>query len=441
MINIVKVGGSTLRTQQDFVHLVERLRAIGEVPTVVVLSALPQVTRQLERAALIAERGDLQTATELVRSVAAQHRQLAQTLIGEAHTTRAFELLVDELEQRILRALQGTVLTGELTPRTLDRITSTGERMALHLVHHVLQEHGLESITVPGTDLIVTSDVHGNATPLYWQTTEAVQRRLMPLLEPGTIVLTEGFVGATADGHVTTMGKESSTLTAALLATITGATTLVFYTPVAGIHSVDPLLVPSAQPIRSLTYDHAEALAYAGLKLLYPTMIAPLRERNIELHIAALNPRALSQTNIGAVSVPDDAFVMIVEMLHGVELSRDNYRRALTDGWQHYGIATDYGAHITTGARDSEIATLDHLGVPYRSLGECWQIRVWAYARQLCVHQHIGRTIAQLPSLGALAMSQHGDTSITSVITWSLEPPVLDALHAELVQEFPHGHA
>lgn len=162
---------------------------------------------------------------------------------------------------------------GELTPRTLDRIVSVGEKLALHLLHHALSQRGLSVATLPASELIVTDATFGNAAPLEDAIAERVRQRLLPTFDRADYILTEGFVGATLEGETTTMGKESSTLTAALLARQLNARELVLYTPVPGIFTADPMEVASARRIDHLHYDDAERLARAGLKLLFPTMI------------------------------------------------------------------------------------------------------------------------------------------------------------------------
>ncbi len=439
-MNIVKVGGSTLRTASDFEQLVLRLRRDHARPVVVVVSALPLVTRQLEQAAMLAERGDDDAAHALLADVIAHHRTMAQHLLSNQETLAALDTLFNELCEQTLGALRGTRLTGELTPRTLDRITSIGERMALHLIAHVLQERGLAISTVPATELIVTDAAFGNAQPLDQPTAERVQRRLLPLLNSGAVVVTEGYVGMAYDGSgVTTMGKESSNLTAALLARMIGADELVLYTPVAGIHTADPLLVPGARPIAHLSYDHADELAHAGLKLLYPTMIAPLRQQNIPLRIAALDTTASPSTRIGSTCQTPQTFVLIAEPLSAIELDRSGYRAALEHRWQHHGIAVERGAAVLVAATAGELNTLEHEGIPIRYRSDCWQLRVWVHAADAAVHRRIRAMIAEQSAVEALTAIHAGDTSTVTALILTDELLPLAVLHEQIAQEFPDG--
>jgi hypothetical protein len=111
------------------------------------------------------------------------------------------------------------------------------------------------------------------AQPLIEETAHNVQQRLLPVLEPGRVVLTQGFVARSVRGEITTMGQESSALTAALLAVLLRAEEVVMWTDVAGIRQCDPAVVPEAALVERLSYEQALRIARAGLRLLYPRMV------------------------------------------------------------------------------------------------------------------------------------------------------------------------
>jgi len=180
-MNVVKIGGSTLRRQEDFERLVKQLRTEHSPPTVVVISALPLVTRHLESAARLAEQHQLQSAIDALSRVVEHHHTLADILLHDASAKGTLRELIRSLSELAERLLRGVALTGELTLRTLDRIVSIGERLALHLVHHVLQQWGLSVAVLPAAELIVTDDTFGNANPIESAIAERVRHRLIPL--------------------------------------------------------------------------------------------------------------------------------------------------------------------------------------------------------------------------------------------------------------------
>ncbi|MCX7929434.1 MAG: hypothetical protein N2663_01760 [Chlorobi bacterium] len=433
-MNVVKVGGSSLQDVSHFEQLAERLRREHPPPSLVVISALPGVTRRLEQAALLAQHGDLGAATLILQQILAQHIACVNALFGGTALAQALVKLIDEIGERTERLLRGVALTGVLTPRTLDRIVSTGERFVLHIVRHLLLERGLEAHAIAADELIVTDEQFGNACPLVDETAARVQQRLIPALEQGGYVITEGFVGATANGDVTTMGKESSSLTAALLASLVGARHLVFYTPVAGIFSADPLLVPTARPISQLSYDHAEHLAYAGLKLLYPTMIAPLRVHNTVLRVTALDAHSQQSTEITHTRNGHDVFVVMEEHLMLVQLDRSAFTQATECLWRYREVvAIEYGTVLVL-AEPPHVLSLEQLGIVVRNSTPCRLLRVWGWSSSADFHTKLQQCVAALPQRRAMVVVQNGEESLLSAVTLSVAPQLLASLHDAIVE-------
>lgn len=434
-MNVVKIGGSSLRSITDFERLAQQLIEHLAPPAVVVISALPRVTRLLEEAAYIAESGDIENASAQLTRLVARHRDIAHTLLTDRQTIEALEILFDDIEQNVQRLLLGVAITRELTPRTLDRITGVGERMALHLTHHILSERGLEAVALPAAEIIVTDARFGNARPDVERTAERIRRRLLPLLEQHGIVLTEGFVGATLDDQPTTMGKESSTLTAALLSALLHARMLVLYTPVAGIYTADPHHVPTARRIEQLSYGQAERLARVGLKLLYPTMITPLQDAGIVLRITALNAENFAGTLISEEPSHDGVFVVMEEALSAVELKHDDYYHALRSGWRHRGIAVEHGMQWVVAAEPHEIVQLPSLGLTsIPAPRDCVQIRVWASVRSPSTKRQIGQILAAVAPAGLLTLAIDENELVATVLTWSPVELQLPTLHEQILQ-------
>jgi aspartate kinase len=437
-MNVVKIGGSSLRSVADFERFAERLQRDHPPPTLVVVSALPGVTRQLEEAAFTAERNDLDRATAIVERIVTTHAGLGRELLADPVAADALAMLAAEVGERIERLLRGVALTGVLTPRTLDRIVSAGERLALHLLRHVLSERGLDTTAVAAEELVVTDDRFGNARPLVEETALRVRERLIPQAQRSSYVLTEGFVGATAGGDVTTMGKESSNLTAALLAHSIGARELVFYTPVAGIFTADPQRVPSARLVAHLSYDHAEHLAYAGLKLLYPAMFPLLRRGDIVLRITALD--AEGHTTIADAAQNGDVFVAMEEPMQLVRLDFDSFARACRLGWQYRDIAgTERGAVLAL-AEPHQVTVLDQLGIGANEpASECLRLCVWTASSSASMHEHVERCIAALADRRATSIVRTGEESVvTAVVTSLVEQPLLASLHDAIAAGVRH---
>jgi aspartate kinase len=168
------------------------------------------------------------------------------------------------------RLCDGTALIRELTPRTLDSVSSLGERLSAPLVAAALRECGVTAEAVEATDLIVTDGYHGAAEPAIDRTRERCEALLRPLLQRGIVPVVTGFIGATPDGVLTTLGRGGSDYSATILGAAVSADEIIIWTDVNGVLSADPRLVPEARTIPEISYREAAELAYFGAKVLHP---------------------------------------------------------------------------------------------------------------------------------------------------------------------------
>ncbi len=282
-MKVMKFGGAVLRSRKGFMQMVDILRSQSGVPLLVIISALASSTRDLERAARSAENGAQELAFALCDEIIREHRHFSDELLANKTTKDALSFFLDECETRLHQLLRGIAITRELTPRTLDIILSYGEMLALHIVRHFLEESGFNLTFVDSSNIMVTNSTHGAATPDSSLTALNVERTLLPAFGRSNIVLTQGFVAKSSTGEITTMGKESSNLTATLLAELLAAEEVIIWTDVEGICTADPKLIPNAQPIPQMNYSQARRAAASGLKLIYSTMIEPSERANIPL--------------------------------------------------------------------------------------------------------------------------------------------------------------
>jgi aspartate kinase len=153
----------------------------------------------------------------------------------------------------------------------------------LHTVNQYLIEKGFKHVCIDSTSLIVSDTNFGNANPLIPETKENVDKILIPALKKNSLVLTQGFVARDMLGEITTMGIESSNLTATLYAELLGTKKLTIWTDVNGFRNTDPKIITNTKPIKEMNYQDAYVASVNGLKLLYPAMIDHASEKNIKL--------------------------------------------------------------------------------------------------------------------------------------------------------------
>lgn len=292
-MRVMKFGGPVLRDNSGFERMAAIVKNYNAGPLLIVVSAFSTATREIERAMRTAVEGQEVEAKNVLSDIMQQHRHFSRNLLQDAETQQALYSLLDETERILGNIVRGLTITRELTSRTLDVAMSYGEYCAVHIVRHYLQEQGLVVSFADATELIVTDDHHLAATPLYEATECNVREKLLPLLEPGKVVLTQGFVGRTINGEVSTMGRESSNFTAALLGELTGANEVVIWTDVVGIRSTDPKLTNNTRLIPQLSYAQAFIAANNGVKPLDPAMVEPVRRAGIPLEFrSAFEPDA-----------------------------------------------------------------------------------------------------------------------------------------------------
>lgn len=186
---------------------------------------------------------------------------------------------------RFVALCQAVSILGELTPRALDTVAGMGEQMNVRILAAFLRESGLAAQSIDATDLIVTDNRFQEATPMFEATTARTQAHLGPLLAQGIIPIVTGFIGATAEGILTTLGRGGSDYSAAILGQALAAAEVWIWTDVDGVMSADPRLVPTARSISLLTYREVSELAYYGARVLHPKTIRPVVEHNVPLRI------------------------------------------------------------------------------------------------------------------------------------------------------------
>jgi aspartate kinase len=245
----------------------------------VVLSATAKTTDTLFEAARRAEQGDLGTAVDLQRNLMLRHRTIAGDLFPDGLPEDLDNSLVELIGELDL-LLRGVALLRELSPRTMDAVASVGERLSTRILAAFMGLPWVDARTVIRTD-----DRFGAAQPQGLELEVLAQRILAPLLGPGRAVVTQGYIGATAAGLTTTLGRGGSDYSAALFGAALGAEDIQIWTDVEGVLTCDPRVVPEAQPIAELSFAEAAELAAFGAKVLHPATIQPAVEAGIPVTV------------------------------------------------------------------------------------------------------------------------------------------------------------
>ncbi len=227
---------------------------------------------------------------------------------------------MEKILEEVSGLCYGTALLRELTPRVFDEILSSGERLSARLLAATLCELGLKGVAIEATELIVTDSASGRAEPLMAQTRERATARLLSLLAEGALPVVTGFIGATEEGMLTTLGRGGSDYSATILGAALDATEVIIWTDVDGVLTADPRLVAEARTLQEISYNEAAELAYFGAKVLHPKTLRPVSEAGIPVWIRNSFAPERHGTKITATGHPTARGVKAITAISGVSL-------------------------------------------------------------------------------------------------------------------------
>ena len=279
---VMKFGGSSVRNASMIRRVLEIARSRLEHAPVLVSSAMGKTTDALLEIADLAVAGEGERAFARIDALEDAHEEAAATLVpGEngAGVARAVTALFEELRS----LTQGIYLIRECSPRSRDAVLSFGERLATLVITAAAREAGMDAELLDSRTLVRTNTEFGSASPDMDETSRLTRGRISP--RAGHLYVTQGFIGATADGVTTTLGRGGSDYTATILGAVLDAESVEIWTDVDGIMTSDPRVIPEAQTIPFISYDEAAELAYFGAKVVHPYTILPAVRREIPVWV------------------------------------------------------------------------------------------------------------------------------------------------------------
>lgn len=283
--HIHKFGGASLADAAGVRRAVEIVLAHRPARLVVVVSAMGGVTDALLEAARRATEGETSHVRTAAETLRAQHTRAARALVPAGERLNQLLAQVDAAVDELKPLGGGLGILRELTPRTIDYLVARGERLSALLFAAALEAAGWPVAYVDATEVVQTDGTFGNASPDLRRTERAARRVLSPLLARGTVPVIPGFLGATPDGQVATLGRGGSDLTATLLARVLGAREVSLWKDVPGLLTADPRIVPDARVVPQVHVREAAELAYYGAKVLHPRALIPVLKRPVAIRI------------------------------------------------------------------------------------------------------------------------------------------------------------
>jgi aspartate kinase len=265
---------------------------------IVVVSAMKGLTDHLLSIARALADGRLAPARREAELVLDAHLDVLHDLQLSAQddlrVRREMQLLGRDLLHEV--PARGSVAAGA---ELFDRLASFGERFSTRLFAAALEKSGVSAVPVTSSDFVLTCGTFRDAQPHLEQTKQRGREVLLPLLEAGIVPVVTGFIGATPDGRITTLGRNSSDFSGAIIAHVVDADELVIWTDVDGIFTANPHESAEARLLHELSYDEARALAASGAKVLHAKVLPLAAETEMVVWVRnTFNPQARG-TRIG----------------------------------------------------------------------------------------------------------------------------------------------
>jgi aspartate kinase len=445
---VQKFGGTSVADPDAIRRLIEIVRSTRQRDSrgpAVVVSAMSGVTDTLLQIAATAGAGHQDEALTRVEQLRQRHLAGARDLAGAPDALNAqIGVHFDELAA-VVRAL---AVLREVSPRTLDVIAAMGELLSSRLVTAALVQAGLPAEWVDARRAIVTDDDHTRAVPKMRETKAALRASVLPLLDAGKIPVLGGFVGATPEGHTTTLGRGGSDYSGALVGAGIDAAEIQIWTDVDGMLTADPRVIAAPRLVPLLSFDEAAELAYFGAKVLHPSTILPAVERNIPVRI--LNSRnpggtgtritaegAKSGTPLTALACKRD--VTVVDITSSRMLMAYGFLRQVFEVFEQFRTAVD----VVTTSEVSVSVTVDdrrHLDTIVEALKQYGEVAVEPEMALLCAvgdrlrnePEIAARVVAVLEEVPLRMISQAASRrNITVVMRQADLPHAMQRLHEE----------
>jgi aspartate kinase len=288
----MKFGGSSVDSAASIARVAGIVRdCLGRQP-VVVVSAMAKTTRRLLEAADAAAAGNRQEALAAFDEIETYHRRESHGVVPPAGRP-SLDAALDPFFNDLRTQLDEITAAKALTPRAADAVASFGELLASNILSFALIHAGVDSAWVDCRRVVVTDHEFTRAKPLYGPTDARLRETLLPLLRAGRVPVLGGYVGATLQGVTTTLGKEGSDFSAAIVGAALGAEEVLIWTDVDGMRTADPRVYPGARRVRTLSFNEALELSCSGAKKPHYGTLGPASRANVPIRILdSRNPQA-----------------------------------------------------------------------------------------------------------------------------------------------------
>lgn len=287
-MQVFKFGGASVKDAEAIKNVAKILRTYATEKTIVVVSAMGKTTNKLELLAQSYYKGDNDMLL-ILEDLKGFHFNILMELF-QSKNNKVYDE-VENLFTEISWSLEEPV--SENYNYHYDQIVCMGELLSTKIVSAYLNETGVVNRWEDARNFIQTDNSYREGKVDYDLSQQLINSQLLPLLTSNSIIVTQGFIGGTSENYTTTLGREGSDYTAALLAYFTNAKQVTIWKDVDGVLNADPKYFKNTSKIDELTYHDAIELTYFGTSVIHPKTIKPLQNKNIPLYVKSfIHPQA-----------------------------------------------------------------------------------------------------------------------------------------------------
>ena len=269
----------------------------GEEELFVIVSAMGKTTNALEEVFDAMRKGDTAFCDQKIDEIKAYHYTTIADLFGSAEY-RIEE--VDALFETLRKAVTTNKFERSRAEEWYDHIVAYGELVSTTIISAYLNREGIDNTWIDMRKCFLTQARHKDANVLIEQS--ATPLRLAVAGAESRIFVGQGFIGSAPDGTTTTLGREGSDYSAAVVANILDAESMTVWKDVDGILNADPKIFPDAVKIDQLNYVDTIELAYSGAQIIHPKTIKPLQNKNIPLYVKPFGNKLAAGTAINGTA-------------------------------------------------------------------------------------------------------------------------------------------
>lgn len=291
---VFKFGGASVKDAKGVKNLCKIISQFQQ-NIVVVISAFGKTTNMLEELMVVFENTDKEEFDDKYAHVKNYHYGIVRELFKEyAHP------VYSELDS-LFKNLYDNLNTDSWInyDQKYDQTVSFGELMSTMIVSYYLNHCGLKNQWIDIRKVLITDNQYRDAKVLFELSEKSAQETFK--FENEKLYLTQGFIGGTKDNITTTLGREGSDYTAALIANFMNAEKVIIWKDVPGIMNADPRQFTDCVKLDSLSYQETVELAYFGAKVIHPNTLKPLHNKNIPLHVKSFLTHNAEGTEIRQV--------------------------------------------------------------------------------------------------------------------------------------------